>query len=212
MPRRRTFLLSAILAAALAAPASAQAANACRAHAEHAKVLAQSNSALVYRTGPRFERYVRACRFAAPRRSYRLPGQDGGNANRLLNFRLNGRYLAYEMRNAEEASQVVVSFVYSVDLRKRRKLIQRQSGGRGSEQRTSTEVTGLVVGRNGAIAWIVDAINLGTRLSVRTAAPGRPTAVLDRGNDIRRGSLALAGNGRTVYWTRGATAKSAGLP
>jgi hypothetical protein len=214
MPRR-TILLAALAGTALAAPSAAQAApNACRAHADHSRILAEWTSGLVYaRRGGGFKpRGVRACLFRTPRRSYRLPGQDGGNANRLHSFRPNGRYLAYVMTNAEEASPTASSFVYSIDLRRRRKLLARPSGGGGTGDTTTTEVTGLVVGAKGAIAWINDSINLDQRLSVRAARSGvRGVRILDRGNTIRRRSLALGADNATVYWTRGDAARAAAL-
>jgi len=211
MPRR-TLLLTAVTTAALAAPSGAQAANACRAHAEHGRVVAQSSSALVWVQGKQFKRYVRACRFSAPRKTYRLPGQDGGDTHKLYAFRLNGRYLAYAMIDQIEGASDWTSTVYSVDLRKRRKLVQRLAGGTAAAGKTTMDVMSIVVGAKGAIAWINDNVNLEERLSVRTAARRKPTKVLDHGNDIRRRSLALADDDRRVYWRRGATTKSALLP
>jgi hypothetical protein len=215
MPRRTVLLVPAALAVALTAPSAAVAApNACRAHADHSRVLAESNSGLVYaRRGGGFKpRAVRACAFRTPRRVYRLPDQDGGNANRLHSFRFNGRYLGWVMTNAEEASPTATSFVYSADLRRRRKLLERASFAEGTGDDTTTEVTGLVIGAKGAIAWINDSINLSQKLSVRAVAPGaRRVRVLDRGNAIRRRSLGIGADNATIYWMRGSAAKSAAL-
>jgi hypothetical protein len=206
---RRT-VMAAVFAVVLAAPAGAQAANACRAHADHAKVIAESNTALVYAKGKRFHRYVRACLFSAPRKSYRLPGQDGGDTHKLYGFHLNGRYLGYAMIDQIEAAMAWSSTVYSVDLRKRHKLVESLAGDAAEADNTTSEVVALVVGARGAVAWINDNVNLDERLSVRAAA-GNGTSVLDHGNDIRRRSLAITRDGRTVYWQRGTKTKAAAL-
>jgi hypothetical protein len=202
--------MAAVFAVALAAPAGAQAANACRSHADHAKVIAESDTALVYAKGERFHRYVRACLFSAPGKSYRLPGQDGGDTHKLYSFHLNGRYLGYAMIDQIEAAATWSSTVYSVDLRKRRKLVETLSGDAAEADNTTSDVVALVVGANGAVVWINDNINLDERLSVRLAR-GKRASVLDRGNDIRRRSLAVTRDGRTVYWQRGAATKAVAL-
>src|SRR3954452_8253243 len=150
MPRR-TLLLAAAVGTALAAPSAAQAANACRTHADHAKVVAESNTALVWVNGPQFKRFVRACTFAHPHRVYRLPQQDGGNALHLESFRLSGRYLAYVVFDAEEASPTDSSYVHSVDLVKRRTIVSRFSGV-GNGDQTTNEVSSLVLGARGSVA------------------------------------------------------------
>src|SRR3954468_9107391 len=208
MQARRGVLSVAVLTAALTVPSSADAANACRAHAEHSKVLAQSSTALVYAKGPQFKHYVSACTFKG-QKSYRLPGQDGGDANHFGDPRLNGRYLAYSIFNQEEASPTATSTVYSVDLAKRRKLIEDFAGGSAAvSDESTTEVKSLVVGKKGAVAWINESINLDVKLSVRAKAPGKKQVLLDEGNDIGVRSLALAANGATFFWTRAGQAKS----
>jgi hypothetical protein len=207
---RRPILLVAL--AALAVPSSAEAANACRARADHAKVVAQSSTALVYSTGKPFNRYVSACTFKSPRKTFRLPGQDGGDTNTPYSYRLNGRFLAYAVINQEEASPTAGSTVYSVDLTKRRRLIGVEAGDPAQADNTSTEVKALVVGAGGAVAWITDSINLDERLSLRKAAHGAAPTLLDHGNDLGRRSLALSADGKTIFWTRAGAAKMAALP
>ena len=212
MPTRRAVLSVAVLAAALAAPSTAEAANACRAHAEHSKVLAQSNTALVYAKGPRFKHYVSACTFKG-QKSYRLPGQDGGDTHKFLMPRLNGRYLAYSIFNQEEASPTATSTVYSVDLGTRRKLIEDFAGGSAAvSDESTTDVRALVVGKKGSVAWINESINLDVKFSVRAKAPGKKQVLLDEGNDIGVRSLALADNNAAFYWTRAGQANASTLP
>ncbi|MEA2444749.1 MAG: hypothetical protein QOJ12_2041 [Thermoleophilales bacterium] len=209
MPRR-TVLLVAVFGTALAAPSSAEAAKkSCRAPAG-SKVVAQSPTALVYATGKQFNRYVTACTFKG-RKSFRLPGQDGENVIRLFNFRLNGRYLAYSQFTAEEASPIAYSYVFSIDLAKRRKVLEVYAGDDAKRDETTTDVKALVVGKKGAVAWITESINLDVKLSVYTMAPGGKQMLLDNANDIGSNSLALAGNNMTFYWTRAGQPKGSEL-
>src|SRR3954454_6856045 len=111
MPGRPILLTAAAVGAALVLPSAAGAANSCRAHAARDTVVAQSSTAVVYSTGRPPNRYVSACTFKA-RKSFRLPGQDGGDTNSPYSFRLNGRFLAYAVINQEPASPIAVSSVY----------------------------------------------------------------------------------------------------
>jgi hypothetical protein len=208
---RRSVTLATVLGLALAAPSAADAANTCRAKADKGKVLVESGSAVVYATGKQFNHYVWSCAFKTGK-PYKLPGQDGGDVNRLFTPVLNGRSLAYFIFTQEEASPVAYSYVYSVDVVKRQKLIEAFSGDPKKADDSTTDVKALVVGSKGAIAWITESINLDVKLSVRSKAPGAKATLLDNGNDVDAHSLALAGNNKTLYWTRGGIAKTSALP
>jgi hypothetical protein len=209
--RTSLVLLLAAIGATVAAPPAAEAANACRAHGKTGKIVAASSTALVREKGARFEHYVTACTFKG-QKPFRLPGQDGEDTHHLHSFHLNGRYLAYTVFIQEEASPIAYSYVYSIDLTKRRKLIEAYAGDDAKSDETTTDVMALVVGKRGAVAWINESINLDVKLSVYSQAPGAKKALLDNGNDIGARSLALARNDSTFFWTRGGQPKSATLP
>jgi hypothetical protein len=209
--RTSLVLLLAVVVTTLAAPAAAEAANACRTHGKTGTIVAASSTALVRAKGPRFKHYVTACTFKG-QKPFRLPGQDGADTHRVHDIHLNGRYLAYSVFIAEEASPIAYSYVYSIDLNKRKKLIEAFAGDDAQPDESTTEVKGLVVGKKGALAWINESINFDVKLAVYSKAPAGDKRLLDQGNDIGAGSLALAGNDSTFYWTRNGQSKAATLP
>ena len=212
--RRRPAVLAAaaVLATALAGPATAGAANRCDTLADRGKVLAKSSSTVVYSTGSRddLDLYVHACQYKT-RKPFRLPGQDGGDTERLETFRLAGRYLAWVSVNAEPAGNQVQSAIRVVDLKTRRQVVVQYSG-LAPESDSSTQVTALALNTRGAAAWITRGTGEVTDNSVHTAAPGGEPAVLDRGADVALRSLGMSADGKLVYWTRGGQVKSSAAP
>jgi hypothetical protein len=212
--QRRTALLTALaaLATCLAGPATADAANKCRAQAERGKVLAQSTTALVYSRGSEsaLNRYVQACTFK-DQKTFRLPGQDGGDTEHFETVRLSGRYVAYVLVDSEPASNQDQSEVWVVDLKSRKKVTDEYAG-LAPESDSSASVVALVLNSSGTAAWITQGTGEVEDVSVHAAARGGHAVVLDRGKDIARRSLALSADGSLVYWTRGAQVKSAAAP
>lgn len=209
---RRTLLLCAALCALLVVPPSAGAAtNPCREHAKKKRVVAQSRSAVAYYTGSAQAGTlnINACSFKG-RKSMRLPGQDGRNTNYVSEVLLNGRYLAYSVYDTEEAGTLGFSYVYSIDLRTRKTLVEIDASSGHDDGGFGSKVSALVLGSKGAVAWINE-VSGPERWSVHVAA-GENHSVLDTGGDIDAQSLALAANKKTIYWTRAGLAKTAALP
>jgi hypothetical protein len=86
----------------------------------------------------------------------------------------------------------------------------------GNEHTTSIEITDLVLGPGGSIAWIVRISDeagqqTGTvRYQVRRAEGRRGSTLIAGSGGIAPDSLALAGS--TLYWTDGGVPRSARLP
>jgi hypothetical protein len=213
---RRLLLPAFVLAGLLVVPAGASSAtNPCREHAKKDRVLAQSPKAVVYSARrSRHGTYVNACSFKG-KKSVRLEGQDGGYSNYIGGYQLKGRYLAFEVFDTEEASASGFSTVYSVNLNTRKTVVNIRSaeGHDGNPQGEGASVAhGVVLGVDGAVAWINENTNYDVKLSVHTAAPGGRHTVIDIGNDIGKDSLALAADRHTIYWTRAGQVKAATLP
>jgi hypothetical protein len=79
------------------------------------------------------------------------------------------------------------------------------------DQATSTFASVLVLGSNGAVAWVNESRHLDQKLSVPMAVPRGAHTMLDIGNDIGSRSLALASDAKTIYWTRDGQVKTATL-
>jgi hypothetical protein len=214
MPRRPLAVLTAAaaLAASLAGPATADAANRCTTQAERGKVVAQSSSAVVWSTGSRddLNLYLHACRLK-DQRVFRLPGQNGGDTETLKTFRLSGRHLAWVTVNNEPAADQSQSSVSVLDLKTRKRVVNEYAG-LDPESHSSTEVTALVLSARGAVAWITRGTGEVDDYSVHALAPGSQATVLDRGKDIALRSLALSADGARLYWTRGDEVKTVIAP
>jgi hypothetical protein len=208
---RSPFLIVAGVLASMvlaAAPAGA-ATNKCARYTAKYSVVQQSRAAVVYENA---DRLAYACLFSDGRLR-RLPGPDGFDTYVGQTYTLTGNYVAYGVVNQEPAASIYTAAVYVVDLRTGKPTVRNQnaypvdlSGG----EEFSFDVASISLTSKGAVAWLTDAsINDAQSLVVRRV--GKKVTVLDRGTDVRPGSFAHSSDGKTVYWTRGSTVKSAPL-
>jgi hypothetical protein len=214
--RRHLLSASALLAASLAIVPAADAASSkrCRALAPKAKIVAKGPDSMVLRRGSRenFTQTFSACLYAKPR-LYKIPGQNGGDTERFGRFTLNGRYVAYEHVNVEEASTLYPGYIEEVDLRQRKRLFQFDAIHLTKDEENYGAVSGLtqiLLRSDGAVAWIGEEEN-SKRFSVQTALRTQKKPVeVDAGKDIGPHSLRRTAAPEPEFsWTRGGTRKSA---
>jgi hypothetical protein len=216
MNLKTTIAGCAVLTATLAAAPASEAASSkrCRALAPKARVVVKGPSSLVLVRGTRedFTQTFYACLYAKPR-LYRVPGQDGGDAERFGRFKLAGRYVAYEHVNVEEASNFYPGYIELVDVRRRKRLFQHDAFRLTEDEENAGAVTGLtqiLLRTDGAVAWIGTEENT-KRFSVQTALRTQASpAEVDNGTDIERSSLRrVAGDTNAFSWRRAGDVKSA---
>jgi len=202
--------IALMAAAALFAPGTAAAAtNKCPQFTSRYTILAQSSQAVVVKRGD----VISGCLFADGRlRTLRNPDPS---FNVLSDFTLAGRYVAYQLSNEEPAAAIATSSIYVVDLRTGKTKVNADAWPPGFPpmQEFSYFAEAIVLRSNGSVAWIAKALgNTPPDEPILVARRvGTRTTVLDRGKDIATDSLALARSGKTIYWTRGSTTKSASL-
>jgi hypothetical protein len=215
--RRHAAVSSALLATLLVAAPAADAATSkrCRALAgAKAKVAAKGPASIVFRKGSRenLTQTFYACLYAKPR-LVKIPGQNGGDSERFSRFTLNGRYVAYEHVNVEEASNFYPGYVELVDIRQRKRLFQHDAFPLTPKEEDAGAVTGvnqILLRGDGAVAWIGHEEN-SKRFSVQTALRTQKKPVeVDSGKDI--GPRSLRGsvtNAAEFSYTRGGERKIA---
>ena len=211
MPRRRSRLLAclaALSAAALlgAAPASAQTGK-CKAPAK-ARVTAQTSTAVVYSRPSATTQFSAAwgCLFSSGKLR-KLPRDD----THRYGFTFAGRYVAYGANDDEPAASTSTATIYLVDLSTGRTVFAEDAYpvARDVTEEFSYDIDAIALRSNGALAWLTDAtINRQQNLVGRR--DGSRAVVVDRGTDVRIGSLALSSKGN-LYWTRGSTVKTVTL-
>jgi membrane-bound inhibitor of C-type lysozyme len=200
--------LAAASLALAAAPAGA-ATNKCQKYTAKYAVAEQTRAAVVFtnRDGVAY-----GCLYTDGRLR-RLPGPDGTDTNTLGVVSLAGPYVAYAVSNLEPAATVSTATVYVVNLTTGKPTVSNQDAypvGLAPDDEFSFGVDAIALRSNGAVAWLTDAsVNDAQNLVARRV--GKKVTVLDRGADVRVGSLARSSKGTTIYWTRGSTAKSATL-
>jgi hypothetical protein len=191
---RPILLCTAALALVAAAPASAEAANSCRAASTAAgtKIVTASQGAVVF-SSKRLNQDV-ACSYKH-KRQVKL---DNIACCSLLRYRLGGRYLAYAYRLDEAFNEVDEMGVVDLKTGKRLKF------GGGVRVNTYGFVNDFYVTSKGVLAWAqVEEDDSGdvTKRSVHVGAPGGKITELDSGNIAPR-SLAVTSDGRTLYWVK----------
>jgi hypothetical protein len=200
--------LPLLAAAVLAAPAGA-ATNKCARFTPKYSIAQQSRTAVVLE---RSDGIVYGCLFSDGRLR-KLPGPDGTDTFTGYRYVLNGNLVGYGVSNLEPAATVATSAIYVVNLKTGQTVVKNQDAypvDIGPEDEVSTTVTGLVVRPTGSIAWLVNVTGTIDENAV-FRRQGTKMTTLDRGKDVRKDSFAASGNGATLYWTRGGTAKSATL-
>jgi hypothetical protein len=209
------FALLAASAAAAAAPAAeAASAKRCKALAPKARVVVKGPASIVLVRGSSddFNKTFLTCLYAKPR-LYKIPGQDGGAAERFRRFKLAGRYVAYEHVNVEEASNFYPGYVELVDIRKRVRVYQHDAFPLTAQEQDAGAVTGvsqILLRADGAVAWIGHEENSQRRV-VHTALRTQVNPVeVDNGADIAKSSLRrVAGDDDAFTWMRGGETKTA---
>ena len=203
-----------VVCVVVVAPAGA-AKNKCQRFASKYRIMAQSPTSVVFQEAardpardPGFS-VAYGCRFSQGRLR-ELPASSEQDA---YGFQLAGRYVAYATNTAEEASPTTGATVYVVDLKTGKAAFAEGAyvvPPSPPDVEFSDSVDSIVLRANGSVAWITDASgsnNPQETLVVRRH--GTSVTVLDRGFDVRLGSLALSRDGTTVFWMRGSTAKAA---
>jgi len=193
--------LSAAILVGAAPSAAASPANrgpACDA-VRHARVIAASPEAQIYRAQNTLSQpYFYGCAYRGRQRSYTLgpvtecvtPSGCGGTDQ----LTLSGAVAAYEAFDVDREVWLVVVR----DLRSGR-LLRRLSTGGGFAKK-------IVVTPSGTVAWTVEA---GLHEYEVHAVDATGSRVVSSGTDVAPRSLALAGN--TLYWTQSGKAFSAPL-
>jgi hypothetical protein len=216
--RRRSGARRAVVVAALApavagavvlpAPAAA-ATRLCR--PSGGKVVAIGTQGAVYKSGRTQAtiRYV-AC-YGRRTKPLRLGGDDCFNADEPSQFAIAGRLLAYVNTTCDTVSGNDTVIV--VDLRTRKRRYQAPATATpAAAADVYAGVDTLALARGGEIAWIATYALAGQPRIYevrRSTATNRESVLLDAGPEVRSDSLALSPN--LVYWTRGATPRSAPL-
>ena len=125
---------------------------------------------------------------------------------------LAGRYVAFAY-DIEEAAGAEANDEIKVRDLKTGRWLPGSFGTEGSSLGDAS-VSALVLKPNGSVAWIAFYYkDSGRRFQVWALEKGSAgeKRKLDEGNAIRSHSLALSGNGKTVYWRNGAETRSEAL-
>jgi hypothetical protein len=208
-----------VTAAALALPAVAPAESRCAAsRAAGTKVVFASNKAVVYKRretkpgdGKQWLHY--GCLYARDR-EWPLSGGFAEFSQDFGPWALAGRYVAFGYEYEEAAPDVAYEQIYVFDLRSGKQKYRVPTPTEGSP-RGESYVHAIVLKRNGSSAWIPSYHDeyphvLFQVWEVEMGRDGKRRK-LDEGDSIRPHSLALSGNGKTVYWRKGSEARSAKL-
>ncbi|MDA0182464.1 hypothetical protein OJ997_19300 [Solirubrobacter phytolaccae] len=189
---RRAWLLALCFVAAVPSVATS-AAPKRKSCARVGTTIDASSYARVYRS----RGYVYACLRDGRRRQIGAVREDGFTG--LYRFALAGRFLATDklvcLRDVDCTASLEV-----------RDLVSGRVVRSARVDDDANEIRDLVVTGKGEVAWIRS--NNVVQQVLKLDAPG-PPVVLDEGNDIAFGSLALAGT--TLYWTRAGVAKTGQL-
>jgi hypothetical protein len=212
MPRRRSrlpicFAMLALAGLVAAAPAAAQSGK-CKAPSK-SRVAAQSTASIVYTRPSTVTQFstVYGCLYSSGK-LHKLP-QSG--SERLYGYTLAGRYLAFASNDDEPAAVTSSASIYLVDLSTGKTVFADDAYPVEIDvtEEFSYSIDAIALRSTGALAWLTDAsINRQQNLVGRRS--GTKATVLDRGTDVRLGSLALSSKG-TLYWTRGSAVKTATL-
>jgi hypothetical protein len=205
----------ALTGTALAVPASARAVptdNACLVWGAKYTLVEQSKFALVFSkdnphvnsAGPSYY----ACVFSREK-SYVLPRQGEGST--LGGFQLAGRYVGYSTVFHDEAV-ADHSGAFVVFDAKDGKTKVNEPAWPDPVTEVSTDVVDLALTGSGAVAWVGErfASPAPPIFAVQWTAAGGKHEV-DRGLAIDPHSLAIARDGKTVFWLDGGAARSAPL-
>jgi hypothetical protein len=212
--RRALVLAVAVLAASLGAASAADAASSkrCRALAGKAKVVVKDADSIVVSRGDARDYTLSfyACLYAKPR-LFKLPGQNGGSTERFARFTPQGRFLAYEHVNVEEASPFYPGYIELVDLASRKLVFRHDAFPVGPMDEETTGVSQILLRQDGAVAWIGYDKASPDNYSVQTLLSGQANpAEVDRGTDIGKNSLRRVGGNLAAFtWLRGGERKTA---
>jgi hypothetical protein len=213
--RTRTAIGLTVAAASLALAQPAAADHGCSAHAEGGKVTHKTKEAHVVEKNDRW--YGCAARVGRP---YRLPGTDRissvrefGDGAAPVHIRLSGVFAAYERYTVYPAGAETVTDVYVADLRTGKAVVKQQATTRRHAGYDS-EVTDLVLKRNGSVGWIgrfEDPAETWEVLRFSRDGPDRGRATVASGPDIHGKSLTLSADRRKMRWREGGERRSAPL-
>jgi hypothetical protein len=205
-------------AAALALPAAASAESRCAAsRAAGTKVVVASNKAVVYKRretkpgdGKQWLHY--GCLYARDK-EWPLSNGFAEFAHHFGQWALAGRYVAFGYEYEEAAPDLSYDQIHVVDLRSGKD--KYDVGSPTDSPNGESYVRAIVLKRNGSIAWISsyhdDYPHVLLQVWKFEVGGDGKSHKLDEGGSIRPHSLALSGNGKTVYWRNGAETRSAKL-
>ncbi len=180
-----------------------------------ARPIAHDRLVTVYSTGVGLDKQVEACLRAGGRRMTLLakPTRPGGPLGlRLRVEALSGSIVACLISSFGVDSGSTGLLIADVASRR---VLREASAGRYVDAGIlgSESVSKLVLGREGAVGWIMARRERGasaTTYIVRGAGRTGPASTLDEGPDIGATSLSLTGH--TLTWWHGGIEKSAALP
>jgi hypothetical protein len=186
----------------LATALPAQASHGCgAARSKGARIVVKTREAVMFTKGL----YYYGC-LASVGTVRRLPEEGGGIDVTAPEIPvLAGRYLAYATTGSAIGDEFDRLYVY--DLRVGRRFVFE----------SSTFIRGIVLKRNGSVAWIevapADAGGDQAVWDVRKLAieEREGSVLLDRGSDVDPASLALAPDRTGISWTRGGATRTAAL-
>lgn len=200
MARRLGLLLALALLAPLAAALPAEARHGCGSWRDGGKLVVKTREAVIFT-----KRGIAYGCLSSVGTTRRLPEEGGGiTVSGSAAPQLAGRYAAYATAGSGIGDEFDRLYVYDLRL------------GRRFLVESSTFINDIALKRNGSAAWIEASLADPGDTPVRQVRAWsnedrQGPVLLDRGSEVRPGSLVLSEDRLRIQWTHGTTARSAPL-